>query len=161
MSNIVLEVERMKYINKVDDRDIMLFARQNLIGKFVEQRTTMIESAKGFSGWFVEHKFVGSNGKIAKEGYYFLDFSVIYVAGTEKDAMPSAEFMDNVQKKYRAFMAEWFGDVYVADCKRVDDEAKKLAEKYELRAKRNKQVCDLLENNREIGNVETACQTRE
>ena len=103
----------MNFSGRVSETDIILFAKDNLVGKYKKLRTFSIESERTKSGWFVEHKFRGENGKYFNEGYIFGDFAVIYVAGCESEAIPSSEYWQSVQQTYRDFMIKQFGNEYV------------------------------------------------
>jgi len=109
----------MKFIDKVSSADIELFAKCYLIGKNAKLNTLnlQVEFLKG--GWFVEHNFKADNGKIAKEGYLFSDFSVVYFVGECNEVVPNNVYMCGVQGKFHAFMSSRFGREYnVALCKK-------------------------------------------
>ncbi len=123
----------MSFIEKVAEKDIMLFARKNLIGKYKELNTLCMQSERVKSGWFVEHRFEDEAGFVAKEGYFFVDFAINYVAGQSQDATPSREYWQSIQQVYRDFMTEQFGTEYTEVLDRNKAKAEAIMANYTAR----------------------------
>lgn len=112
----------MKFIDKVEAKEIMLFAREHLIGRVAGVESLKMFTEKHKAGWLVEHDYRGPNGSIAKEGFLFSDFAISYLVGgvcTEQNL----QYILQMQDVYTDMMTQKFGDEYARDLERVRYEA--------------------------------------
>ncbi len=129
----------MKYVDKLDATEVMLFARKYLVGNMRGQsdRTLEMFTEKHNAGWIVEHDFLGDSEYKEKEAFLFSDFAIAYLGGSPCQNEGRCEFMMRIQDTYTQFMIENFGDQYAHElsAERVKREAR-IAQAAERNAKR-------------------------
>lgn len=106
----------MKYVDKLEAKDVMLFARKNLVGNMKGQKDRSLEmfTEKHKAGWLVEHDFIGDSEYKEKEAFLFSDYGIAYLASTPCKER-RCEFMINIQDAYAQYMTEKFGEDYAKD----------------------------------------------
>lgn len=145
----------MSYIEKLQAKDIMVFARKNVINKFKKLQTLDMETEKVQQGWLVNHNYLAQSGKKAQEGFLFTDFSVLYMAGTEDKNVPDFDFMSKVQDEYREYMCEKIGSAYATKLAEMEAEAEEIMSQFNLHYQKRKETQSQIEEQpTEVSSIE-------
>lgn len=130
----------MNYIEKLSATSVLIFAGENLINKYKKLNTRSVKAEREQQCWIVEHRFFDELGELKKEDFVFTDFNIHYSCSKPSEQVPTFEFLDNAQEKYRALMCELNGKEYADKLAELEAEAEEIMAMFSLKVRKHTDI---------------------